>query len=254
MPTKTSKWIVLPDMQVPYEDKDTLKAVEAYMGDHRWDGYINLGDFLDFNEISSYVQGKPGAIEEKVDETFTAGNKILDRHCKLTRAKNPKARMVILEGNHDYRAESYRQLHPELGQSLNVARGLHLRDRGIEWIPSWSKGELFKIGHAYFTHGKFTSKYHSERMANAYGKCIYYGHTHDVQEFPKVLLGDDSTIEAASLGCLCRYDQKYLKGSPTNWQQSFSVFHFFEDGFYNRYTCRIFKHRFVSPEGKVYGG
>lgn len=254
--TNAERWIVLPDLQVPYHDTVTLKAVEAYMADHRWDGYINLGDFLDFNALSRYVKDSPGAVlpTDDVAATFAEGKKILTRHAKILRAKNPRARMVLLEGNHDYRAVSYAEAHPGMKDQLNVPEHLDLKGLRVEWVPSWSKGKLFKLGKAFFTHGLITTKYHAAVMAQRYGVPIYYGHTHDVQEFPIVLHGEDKTVVGKSLGCLCRYDQSYLKGAPTNWQQAFAVFHVMKDGFYTEYTTRIFKHRFVSPEGKIYDG
>lgn len=255
--SKLARWIVLPDMQVPYEDKDTLRAVEAYMGDHRWDGYLNIGDFLDFEEISSFNVGKPGAInlsEVNASASFTAGNKILDRHVEIVRRRNRDATMVLLEGNHEFRAEAYRQRYPELGDLLDVPAGLRLRDRRIEWVKSWSEGKVFSVGHARFVHGRYINKYHAAKMVAAYGTNIYYGHTHDVQEYAHVTLGQDTTLEGGSLGCLCRHDLRYMRGGPSNWQQAFGVFYVFPDGYFNKYVVRIFKHRFISPEGKVYDG
>lgn len=240
-------------MQVPYEDKQTMKAVEAYMGDHRWDYYINLGDLCDFNEISQWTADSPGAIEEDVADTFDRVNEILDRHQAIVRKNNPHAKFILIEGNHDYRAVSYALKHPGLAKHLNVPRNLRLKERGFQWIPNWSQGKLFHIGNAYFSHGKFTNKYHAAKMAEVYGVAMYYGHTHDVMEFPKVLMGNDKTVVAKSLGCLCRYDQKYLRGNPTNWQQAVSTFYFFPDGMFTEHTFRIFKHRFYA-DGKVYDG
>ena len=248
------RWLILPDMQVPYEDRLSLAAVESYMAAHRWDGYLNLGDLLDFNELSSYVEGKPGAVTEDVATTFAAANEILDRHVRLIRGRNLKARMVLLQGNHDYRAVSYAEKHPGLKEHLDVPRNLRLKERKIEWIESWKKGRLFRLGNAYFTHGLYTSKYHAARMVDHFGVCIYYGHTHDVSIHPKVTHGNDKTLEGGSLGCLCRYDQKYLKGAPTNWQQAVTTVFLQQCGNYNLYVSRIFGHRFVGPDGKLYGG
>ena len=54
------RWIILPDMQVPFHDEESIAAVEKYMAAHRWDGYLNLGDFMDIFELSKYVADKPG--------------------------------------------------------------------------------------------------------------------------------------------------------------------------------------------------
>lgn len=248
------RWIIIPDMQVPYHDKASVAAVEAYMAAHRWDGYLNLGDFMDIFELSKYVADKPGAIKGDLQEAFAEGNRILDRHVELTRAQNRKARMVLLQGNHEYRCVDFAQRHPGLQLQLDVERNLRLRERGIEWHESWEKGEPLKLGHAHFLHGRFIGQNHAAKMANAYGVSIYYGHTHDVMLHPRTALGNDTTIEAGSLGCLCEYDQKYLRGAPTNWQQAFGTLFLFPDGFYNIYVTRIFKHRFVGPDGVQYGG
>ena len=224
------------------------------MAAHKWSGYLNLGDFLDFNELSSYVEGKPGAVVEDVAETFEAGNQILQRHLELVRGRNPNARFVLLQGNHDYRAVSYAEKHPGLKKHLDVPRNLRLKERNVEWIESWSKGKLFKLGNAYFTHGLITGKYAASRMVDHYGVCIYFGHTHDVSFFPKVRHGDDKTLEGGSLGCLCNYDQQYLKGAPTNWAQAVTTLFLQPSGNYNLYCSRIFNHRFVGPDGKLYGG
>lgn len=254
MAKEVQRWCVLPDLQCPYEDKVTLRAVEAYMAAHRWDGYINLGDLCDFNEISRYNEGYPGRVKERVDQTFRAVNTVLDRHQTIIRARNKDARFVLLEGNHDYRAAAYTEKHPELGKTLNVPLNLRLKERGFEWVPSWSKGKLFKLGNAYFTHGLIISKYHAAVMAARFGVSIYYGHTHDVMEFPIVLRGADKTVVGKSLGCLCNYEQAYMKGAPSNWQQAFAEFFVLPDGFYTEHTTRIFKHRFVGIDGVVYDG
>ena len=248
------RWIILPDMQVPYEDKRSLAAVEKYMAAHTWDGYLNLGDFLDFNELSTYVDGKPGAVTENVADTFAAGNAILDRHCRLIRRGNVQARMVLLQGNHDYRTVAYSEKHPELRKQLDFETNLRLADRDIEYVESWEKGKLFRLGNAHFLHGLYINKYHAARMVETFGVCVYYGHTHDCMTYPKITRGNDKTLEAGSLGCLCRYDQRYLKGAPTNWQQAVSTLYLQPNGNYNLYISRIFNHRFVGPDGVAYEG
>ncbi len=252
--TQIKRWIILPDLQCPHEDKRSVAAAESYMAAHHWDGYLNLGDFLDFNELSTYVEGKPGAVQEDVASTFEAGNAILTRHANILRSVNPKCRMVLLQGNHDYRAVAYAEKYPALKKHLDVPRNLHLKESGIEWIESWAKGKLFKLGNAYFLHGRYINKYHAAKMVEYFGVSVYYGHSHDVMLFPKVTWGNNKTLEGGSLGCLCRYDQRYLKGAPTNWQQAVGTLFLRPSGNYNLYISRIFHHRFVGPDGVEYSG
>jgi hypothetical protein len=236
-------------MHVEYHDKWSLASVEKYMAAHRWDGYLNLGDFLDFNEISKYVIGRPGSVKERISKTFATGREILTRHRKIL---GKKCRMVLIEGNHDYRATDYALRHPEMEGLIEVPLNLHLKQLEIEWVPFWSKGKLFRLGNACFHHGRFTGLYHAKKHVEYYGVCNYYGHSHDIMFYPKVTHGNDKTLEAGSLGCLCRYDQQYMKGAPTNWQQAVSTLFLQPNGNYNLYISRIFRHRFVGPDGKMY--
>jgi hypothetical protein len=248
------RWIILPDMQVPYEDKRSLAAVEKYMAAYKWDGYLNLGDFLDFNELSSFVKGKPGAVVEDTAATFAAGRAILERHARILRTNHVDCRMVLLQGNHDFRAVSYALEHPGLKGQLDVPANLGLAKLDIEWVESWAKGKLFKLGNAHFMHGNYINKYHAAKMVDTYGVCVYYGHTHDVMFFPKMTKGNGQTLEAGSLGCLCRYDQSYMQGKPHNWIQAVSTLFVQPGGNFNLYTSKIFNHKFVGPDGKEYAG
>jgi predicted phosphodiesterase len=249
---KIQKWIILPDMQVPFEDKKSLTAVEKYMAAHKWDGWLQLGDFLDFDALSSFVKGKPGAVLANVAATFEAGRILLKRHAKIIRTNNANARMVVIQGNHDYRAVSYAEEHPGLREHLDVPKNLGFNELDVEWIKSWEDGKLFKLGHAYFTHGLYITTHHAKKMVDAFGVCVYYGHTHSIQFYAKQNKGDNKTLEGGSLGCLCAYAQKYLQGAPTAWQQAVSTLFLQPNGNYNLYTSYIFNHKFIGPDGVEY--
>lgn len=254
MSEKIQRWVVLPDLQVPYHDVRSLKAVESYMAAHKWDGYLNLGDFLDLDALSRFNEGKPGIKSADVAASFAAGREILLRHARIIRGKNLDARMVLLQGNHDYRAVSYAEKFPKLKEQLDVPTNLGLAELDIEWVKSWEDGKLFKLGNAYFLHGNYINKYHAAKMVDQYGVCVYYGHTHDVMSFPKMTKGNGQTLEAGSLGCLCRYDQAYMQGKPHNWQQAVTTFYLRPGGNYNLYVSRIFNHAFTAPDGVTYVG
>lgn len=258
MPQLPEKWIVLPDTQLPYVDLQTLAAVEAFMKDVQaskqpFTGWLQLGDFLDFNEISRFAEGEEDSIEDDIQDSFAAGRAFLARHRAIM---GPKAEMVLLEGNHDYRAEAFllKNGNRRWRKTLDYRRQLQLDDLGVKWVKTWSEGKLFQKGNAYFTHGLYTNQYHAMKMVQRFGCSIYYGHLHDVMEIPLVQRGPDKTLVGKSLGCLCDYNQKYTRGSPTNWQQAFAVFYFFPDGYYTEHTMRIFKHRFVGLNDRVYDG
>lgn len=241
--------LVIPDLQVPYHDERSLNAVEQMMANHKFDEVIQIGDFMDFDCISAHNKDKLREVEGKrLQYDYDEGNKILDRWQKLHKGK-----ITILEGNHEYRIERYLDACPQMEGYIEVPTGLNLKKRKITWVPFWSKGTVYTIGKATFIHGKKTNNFHSKAMAYAYGRNVFYGHTHDIQSYSVETEGDNNTYVGQSLGCLCQYKQKYMRGSPSKWQQCFAVFHFFDDGYFNYEIIRVFKHRFFYA-GKTYEG
>jgi hypothetical protein len=253
-PYKTA--IVIPDPHVPRHDPQTHNAILAYAADCWWDYWICLGDLMDFNCISSHNKDKLRLVEnQRIKADYKVANELLDRYQEACRKKNPDCEFILEEGNHDERIERYIDANPALEGMLEVPLGLRLKERGVEWVPAHRRGAKKQIGNAIFIHGKYHNEHHAKKHALNFGKPVIYGDTHDLQSFSRILDGDDSTIQAQSLGCTCLYAQDYLHGSPTRWQQAFGVFHFWPDGYFQPTVVPIFKHRFVGPtNGKVYDG
>lgn len=250
---KIRSWLILSDLQIPFEDPKTLRAVEKYMAAHTWAGLLYIGDFMDFDFISSFNdQNLRATANRTFKQDYAYANKILDRHQLLIWENNPYAKFVMLEGNHEERVERFLDANPKMQGSVEVENGLRLKERGFEWIRSWSKGELYRIGKATFTHGLYTNQYHAKKMVDAYGSSIFYGHTHDVMEIPRTHKGKQDIIVGQSIGCLCEYEQSYMKGKPSNWQQAFMVLHLLPNGNYTYYITRIIDHQFVGTDGVLY--
>lgn len=219
----------------------------------RFDEVIYLGDIMDFDQISKFNKGSPLAESRNINDDYKVAGKILDRHLSIVRKNNRTAKFTLLEGNHEERIERWVSQNPQAKGLVEVDVGLKLGQRGINWVRSWSKGELYKVGKAYFTHGLYTNQYHAQKMVNNFGVNIYYGHTHDHQSFSKIFKGKDKTLEGMSLGCLCEYNQSYMQGRPSNWQQMFGVLMINKDtGYYQMIPIKIFDHSFFSPEGVFY--
>lgn len=251
--TEPYRVIVIPDIQAPYHDTRSLAAVEQYMADEKWDEWLCLGDFIDFDFISHHNVGQHRLNEGKtLLSAYQVGNEILDRHQRIIRKRNPKAKFTLLEGNHDYRIEKYVDERPELSGSVELENGLCLKERGVKFVRCYSKGELYKLGKAYFHHGLYCGGNHAKKMVENFGVNVFYGHTHDLSQHSKILWGKDKTIVGQSLGCLCDYEQSYIKQNPTNWSHAFGIFYFMPGGYFTYYVVRLFNHSFVAPNGKIY--
>lgn len=257
MPSKNSikpyKVIVLPDMQVPFHDKQALSAVEEYMADEVWDEYINMGDFMDFHQLARFTVDNPEALCNSLKKDYDVANGILDRHQHIIRKKNKDAKFTFLVGNHEDRVRKFSEKNPQVKGLIDYDENLRFKERGIKAVWSYPKGEVYRLGNAYFIHGKYTTINHARKHVDSYGVNIFYGHTHDTQMHSKVLWGKNKTVMGQSLGCLCRYDMDYVGTNPTNWQHAVTTFHFFPNGHFNHYVSRIFNGKFIAPSGKVYG-
>lgn len=250
------RWIVLPDPHVPHQDERTNEALLHYIMDHKWDGWLCLGDLCDFDAISHWTKSQIRLVQGKsVMNQYKTANAYLEQHYHALAENNPDVRMVLLEGNHDYWVERYIDENPAMEGMLEVENNLDaVKDGRCRWIRSWSKGEVFNLGHAHFVHGDKITKYHARVMAEQYGTNIFYGHTHDIQSYTYERKGDGKAFCGQSLGCLCEYQQSYMRGRPSKWQQAFAVFYVLPSGNFYYYIVRVFDNKFVSPEGKEYGG
>ena len=227
---KTETWIVIPDIHTSVSrehDELSLGAVEQFMASKRFDGYLNLGDLLDFVIISSHNIGNLREVEGgRIFEEYKIADSILTRHEQIIRGNNPNARMVYLEGNHEYRIERYLNVRPELEGMLEVDKCLHLKEHRIDWVRSWSRGELFQLGNCFFHHGLYCNDHHAKKMVQRFTKNILYGHCHDLQIYTSYGVPADNVLIGASLGCLCKIPQRYLRGGPTRWMQAITIFQF----------------------------
>ena len=242
--------IVLPDIHVPDHDKRSLAPVLKYIqdtGPHK--AIIQIGDFVDLSCISKHSKDSLVAQTERtVYDEYAAGQRVL----RDINSVAGDAEKIMLEGNHEYRATKWIEKYPQMTGAIEPQLGLGLEELGWKWVPYWSLGTPYRYKKAMFVHGRWTNKYHAEKHVREYAHNIFYGHSHDVQEFSQSRYGDNDTIVGASLGCLCRYDMPYMQGSPSKWQQAFGHFMFKPSGFFNYYITRIFNHRFVGPNGKEY--
>lgn len=240
--SKIKRAIVLPDVHVPEEDKASLAAVEKYMGENEWDYIVQLGDLLNFDCISRHTKDDLVAQTAKtVEDEFAAGNAVLDRWGRLT----PHAKRYLIEGNHDFRVKAYAARNPQVRGLMDVPKSLHLADRGWVWVPYWEMGTILTIGKANLIHGYYVNKNHPKSHYDNHQVNLFYAHTHDCLMYSPTLIGKDNTHVAQACGCLCGYDQSYIQGKPTKWQQAFVEMWFRPDGYFAYDVVRIFKNAFV---------
>lgn len=255
---KIERWLVYGDLQIPYQDSTTWAVLNQYVADHRWDGIINLGDYIDYEGISRWVADAPRKyMHSRIKLSLEVARSLLERQVDLVRYGkngNPNCKYIYIEGNHENRIEQFLDTFPQFEGMLEVEKTLDLFNLGIQWVPFWTDPrKVFRKGKASFIHGNYINQYHAAKHVRQYGTNVFYGHTHTVQEHSLLLGGNTTAITGKSLGCLCDPSKmEYIRGKPTDWVQAFSTFFFLPNGNFTEYTTKIFNHTFVSPDGKLY--
>lgn len=244
--------IVLPDLHAPKHDRASLAAVESYAAAQDLDYFFQLGDFLNFDQISRHTKNDLVAqTTVTIEEEYAVGNLILDRWDSILAPKTDKR---MIQGNHDFRPIAFAKEHPQIrGTLADVSLSLGLKDRGWKWVPQWSRGSVTTVGRMTFLHGYSVAKNHAKIMYDAYGGNVFYGHTHDTVSHSPVMFGTDNTPVAQSCGHLMLPDPDYMRGNPSRWQQAFLEFWVRPDGFFHYDIIRLFNHAFVR-NGKLYDG
>jgi hypothetical protein len=65
-----------------------------------------------------------------------------------------------------------------------------------------------------------------KKMVQRFNRNILYGHVHDQQTYSSHGYNASDVLIGASLGCLCKIPQQYLRGAPTRWVQAITIFEF----------------------------
>ena len=249
MPIKSV--LFFTDPHIPLHDPKLFKGLFQYLKANPQDEIICGGDLMDFSQISHHNSRNLKALTDTtILEDYQTANRLLDQ----LQFSSPHSKIVLIEGNHDERILRYIEEHPQTEGLLEIPKALSLKDRGIEWVPFWSKGSIYSVGHANFIHGLYVNELHSKKHLLAYQNNIFYGHTHDIQCYSLVTHGEGKTRVGQSCGCTCLYDQNYTQGNPTKWQQAFVQFYFYPNGNFQYYVVRVFNGKFIGPDGQEYGG
>ena len=224
--------IVTPDKHFPLHDKKAINIVCKAIEIVKPDIYIDLGDTGEWEYFSThYWKGRNAKPMEDLmpllDLDVRSVNAGMDWIDESLNKAGTKERHFV-QGNHEVWLDKFVVRHPYLGQ-YKTQNALKLKERGYKFHP-YNKKKGLKLGKLNFTHGKFTTKYHTYKHLDVWGESIMYGHTHDLQRHTKTFRG--GTISAYSMGCLkdIEKDEDWLAGRLTNWNQGFAIANWLKGG------------------------
>lgn len=239
-----------PDTHAKYRDRAAVNSYIAFL--RYWKPHVHMigGDFVDCEGLSHW---EPDSLEpRRIVPEMKLARELL---AEIVDATPECSSRIYLEGNHEnWIVQAFNKM-PELFDGLaeldieiSLKTLLGLGKFGYDLFPL---NELVQIGRAHFTHGIYTGDAHAKKHLSVFKTNIYYGHLHDEQSYNQTSI--DGNLEAASIGCLCRLDAKFLKGRPNNWVHAHGAFEFFPDGSYNWYKIRINNGR-AAFNGQIFDG
>ena len=222
--------VVIPDTQMPYDDRKALKALIRFIGDIQPDEVIHIGDLMDYPTPARWSKGSAEEFAQRMAQ---------DNEQAKSRLLGPLRAVYngpvgVHEGNHDLRPREYLTKYaPALAQfstQFHIENLLSFDDFGIRLLP-----EFYKVAPGWITtHGHrgqiALSRFAGHTALNAaikFSTSVVMGHTHRMGishktegyggEVKKILTG----VEVGHL--MNQRLATYLKGGTGNWQRGFGL-------------------------------
>ena len=227
--------VVVPDLHVPFNDKNHTKALFRFIRKCKPHKLILLGDVMDLHALT--VHRQVPSWQDRLEEEVDAGIRFLE---KLRKATGPKCEITYIKGNHEDRWD--RQVQGRLpalrlvGCRLPVY--LELDRLGIRWVEDASRtpvrtqtgqGQKVRFMHGHEIKGSSrTPAGHALKIARLLGENIHIGHTHRMGMLmaPRTTNGRRKEIFAIEGGLLADMKSAALSyaGPAPEWCSSWMVY------------------------------
>lgn len=242
-------YLVIADTHIPYENEIAIKPILNMMNDIMFDGFIILGDYMDMEPISHWLQDKKRnkTLENKrMLSDYIAGNKLLDEFDKRLPKKCDKR---FFYGNHERFYYDLIEKMPALEGLLDPKIELKLKERGYNVYDKINHVE--KIGKLHFTHGMYTTINYVKKHLDNFMCNVMFAHTHSARMRSSESLVKEISPVGYCLPALCNLNPIFMKNLPNKWNHGFGIIYFYENGWFDVDLKRIIKGKFVY-NGKLY--
>lgn len=226
---KTKSVMLIPDVQYPYHDHVALTKLLRVAKIHQPDHIVQIGDGIDFPQVSQWSKGTAGEYAETLQEHVDGFR--ADVLAPLREAC-PEGRITWIEGNHDLRLKEFVRkyaapLRPLRALELPALFGLD--ELSIDYV----RGPKRVATNVYAVHGHESGGYSASASAwdlkfiKRYGsdKSFVFGHTHqpflltraygyDGKVSPRFTMNVGSVMDPVQAS--------YVKDGSVSWQMSFA--------------------------------
>jgi predicted phosphodiesterase len=228
MTTKTT--LIVPDIQYPYHDALALKKLISVAADLKPDTIVQIGDGIDFPQVSQWSKGTAGEYAETLQDHIDG---FVSSVLEPLREAVPSASVTWLEGNHDLRLQDFVKKY---GAPLRPLRALEMQNLfDLERLNiEYTRGPKRIATNTYAIHGHESGGYCASasawdaKFAKRYGsdKNFVFGHTHqpflitrsfgyDGKVSPRFTMNAGSIMDPAAA--------TYVKDGAVSWVMSFAL-------------------------------
>jgi hypothetical protein len=216
------KAVVYGDTHVPFHDPQAIRVVQSIVKSVKPDVLLNVGDLVDCWQISRFDKDptRSDSLQDNIDEAR--------QHLAEMALVAPKARRVLLEGNHENRLTrtvwglpgAAREL-PKLRlfqKSMTWPTLLETAAIGWEWFPEREQSRTSILPKLITKHGTVVRKWSAATAKGEwekYGASGLSGHTHRLGHF--LHRDHNGTASWIETGCTCLLDPPY--GTDFDWAQ-----------------------------------
>lgn len=249
--TKAKVMIAFGDIHIPNHNPQAVEVFCRVVEHIKPDLAVCLGDLLDCGQFSSHPPTY-GVPETNYQEDLAKANALLDR------VQAASGRLVMVEGNHEYRLDRWaaatsegRGAYSMLAPRLQLSRG---REK-FTYVPYGSATARYPHyainSRIIAVHGwSYARNATKDHLKISQGKSIIHGHTHRVDSsIIQNIWSPGNVVQSRSAGCLCKPIPLYGTGRPVEWVNAFII------GYLGRrsdtlYTIPIMGDRCILPDGK----
>ena len=223
--------ILIPDLQCPQQDNRAIKIACKLIEHIKPTQICYLGDVIAADSVSTYAKKTWREAQVTLQKEADTTNKVLDIFDKSFK-KASVNKTYFLEGNHERRILKWaiKNTAP-LGEieGMRIENLLKFDERGYEYIME--EDQPLQISKFNIFHGWYVNQYHTAKTIRMAGRNAFYGHTHDYQVHTSSHFETEPPRIAMSCGCLCDFQQDFMRGKPNNWVHGLTVIYHNKDVF-----------------------
>lgn len=244
-PKDNKSCVILPDLQIPFQDDEAISVAMQVIRDVRPDKVVLLGDAVDLAPWSKYPQ--------RPEHQQTTQDSITKLHLLLAtlRKSLPRSELVVLEGNHDFRMHAKiskdnpealylkKADDPDGYPVMSVPYLTSMVELDVEYVSGYPANKHWINERLQVQHGAKARSNSSTAKAISQDEraSTIFGHVHRIETHYKTVntYEGGKTSFAHTPGCLCLIDGSVpsTKGGVTvkgetvenyeDWQAGFCV-------------------------------